>query len=77
MIKKWEQFDQQIKSENDPQNIITSAPPETQRPIIPDIVIKETPNKDTTQKEIEIILENPLGKITLNIEEIPPLDVFL
>jgi len=62
--------------QNDPQNIITSASPETQWPIIHDIVIEGTPSKDIAQKEIEIIPTSPSGEITLNIEEIPPLDVF-
>lgn len=39
-------------------------------------MIEETPNKYIAQKEREIIPKNPLGEITLNIEEIPLLDVF-
>lgn len=76
LIKEREQFDQHIKSLNAPRNIITSVPPETQRTIIPNIVSERTPSKETTRRGIEIISENPLGELTLNIEEIPPLDVF-
>jgi len=39
-------------------------------------MIEVTPSKDITQKDIEIIPKNPSGEITLNIEEMPPLDVF-
>jgi len=38
-------------------------------------VIEKTASKDIAKKR-EIIPENPSGEITLNIEEIPPLDVF-
>jgi len=39
-------------------------------------MIEGTPSTDIAQKGIEIIPKNTSGEITLNIEEIQPLDVF-
>jgi len=40
------------------------------------VPIEGTSGPPITQKDIEMILENPSNEIILHVEEIPPLDVF-
>ena len=40
------------------------------------VPVEGTSGPPITQKDMEIILENPSDEIILHVEEIPPLDVF-
>ena len=75
LLKEWDQFDWQIKSQNDSQNVSTMQSPTTQHPLVTNITVEGTVS-NTNRQDVEIIPENPSEEIILKIEDIPPLDVF-
>jgi len=76
LLKEWQQFDLIISNTESVQGFSTPEVTTGRKTTTNTVPTEGTSNPPMTQKDIEMILENPSDEIVLNVEEILPLDVF-
>ena len=76
LLKEWQQFDSIISNTESLQRFSTPEVTTTQKTTTNTVPTEGTSIPPMTQKDIEMIPENPSNEIVLHVEEIPPLDVF-
>ena len=76
LLKEWQQFDSIISNTESLQGFSTPEVTTSQKTAIGTVPTEGTSIPPMTQKDIEMIPENPSNEIVLHVEEIPHLDVF-
>lgn len=76
LLKEWKQFDSIISNTESLQGYSTPEVTIGQKTTTNTIPSEGTSGPPMTQKDVEMIPENPSNEIVLHVEEIPPLDVF-
>ena len=76
LLTEWQQFDSIISNNESLQGFSTPKVITSRKTATNTVPTEGTSSPPITQKDVEIILENPSDEIILHVEEIPPLDVF-
>lgn len=67
LLKEWQQFDSIISNTESLQGFSTPEVTTSQKSIINTVLTKGTSGPPITQKDVEIISENPFDEIVLNV----------
>jgi len=76
ILKEWKQFESIISNIESLHGFNTPEVTTGHKTTTNTVPTEGTSDPPMTQKDIEMIPENPSNEIVLHVEEIPPLDVF-